>query len=327
MSFNTTIEECDYYVKISDFSSMFGMAERTPYELIKRYPSKFSAIKRGRNSFITAHSVRNYRQSKSTNYTLTSPITSFYMRKGGVGKTTLLLNLAVRSCMYGFKVLIIDMDSQANITRSFKVDRPKEKDTFLNVFMGDVEPEEAIIRVRKNLHLIPANNKLTKLSTEIDPLKGFQQFRPHISKLSKLYDLTFIDCGGIMDMATFQILACSNAIISPAFPDDYSDEGLELTREEIEKLNFQGFKPAHKIVLNRIDSNFNEKATKEYSRLFEDLYGNHLAKTKIRKSQDIVNATSEGMSIFEHNANSPICDEIDSLFKELTFTNQEQLTH
>jgi cellulose biosynthesis protein BcsQ len=54
-----------------------------------------------------------------------------------------------------------------------------------------------------------------------------------------------------MDMQTFQTLACADYIISPAFPDDYSEEGLELTKEEVDKLHAQGFKPILKIVPNK----------------------------------------------------------------------------
>ncbi|MCB9063475.1 MAG: ParA family protein [Halobacteriovoraceae bacterium] len=310
--------EKDYPVHIKDFTKMFGLSDKTPYELFKRDPQKYQTIKKGSNTFISADSVRNYRISRKKHQDdKIDKIVSFYMRKGGVGKTTILINLAVRATQYGYKVIIVDMDSQANVTRTFKIDQPKNKDTFLNIFDDDCEVDEAIIEVRKNLHLIPANNKLTGLAKKIDPMKGFQQFKPFFQQLKSEYDLVLIDCGGIMDMTIFQVLSISDEIISPAFPDEYSDEGLELTLEEIEKLHYQGFNPKLRIVQNRFDHNLREKASRDFKELFEDLYGDHLAKTVIRKSQDFVNASSESKSIFEYNHLSPVCTEIDSLFQEI----------
>ena len=308
----------DYAVKIKDFSEMFNLNEKTPYELIKRHPEHFKSTKKGRHTFIPSSAINFYVNLKQKQ--ATKQIISSYMRKGGVGKTTILLNLAVRSCMHGHKVLLIDLDSQANITRSFKVRNPKDRDTFLNIFHQEIEPMEAVLTPKKNLHVIPANNKLTKLATDIDPMKGFKQFRPFLDLLKSKYDLIFIDCGGLMDMTIFQALAASDTIISPAFPDEYSDEGLELTTEEIMKLQTQGFKPNHKIILNRIDPNYREKATKEYVSLFEDLYPN-IAKTRMRKSQEIINATSDGKSIFEHNYDSKMSEEFELLYQEIILGN------
>lgn len=317
--------EKDYAVRIKDFGKMFQLSEKTPYELIKRYPEQFQAEKRGRHTYIPASAVNYYFESKKKK-DHEPQVLCCYMRKGGVGKTTVLLNLAVRSCMHGYKVCIIDLDSQANSTRSFKVKEPKERDTFLNIFHGETTPSEATLKVKKNLHLIPANNKLTKLSSDIDPMKGFKQFKPFIDELKRNYDLIFIDCGGLMDMSTFQALAISDKIISPAFPDEYSDEGLELTIEEIKKLENQGFSPKHYIVLNKIDPNFREKATKEYVSLFDDLYDN-VAETRIRRSQDVVNSISEGLSIFEHSYDSKVAQEIESLFQELILGNKPTVTN
>ena len=318
------IFENDYAVKIKDFSKMFNLSEKTPYELIKRHPEQFTTEKRGRHTYVPSSAVNYYAKLKKKNLKEPQVIVS-YMRKGGVGKTTLLLNLAIRSCMHGNKVCIIDLDSQANSTRSFKVSDPKDRDTFLNIFHEDVDPTEAIIQVKENLHLIPANNKLTKLSSDIDPMKGFKQFEPFIAKIKNEYDLIFIDCGGLMDMCTFQALAISDKIISPAFPDEYSDEGLELTIEEIGKLENQGFSPKHFIVLNKIDASFREKATKEYFSLFNDLY-NNVTKTSVRRSQDIVNSISEGLSIYEHSYDSKVAEEIENLYQEIILeVDQEQL--
>ena len=149
--------ENDYAVKIKDFSKMFNLSDSTPYELIKRYPQQFFTKKVGKTTYIPSAAVNFYLNLKKKSPSRTQVITS-YMRKGGVGKTTLLINLAARSCMHGKKVCIIDLDSQANCTKAFKISNPKQRNTFLNVFHGDVSISDAIIKVRKNLHLLPANN-------------------------------------------------------------------------------------------------------------------------------------------------------------------------
>ena len=160
----------DFPVSVKDFSSTFKLAERTPYMMIKGEPEIYETIKRGKNTFIPSSAVRFYRNKKNLKR-LGDKIYSFYMRKGGVGKTSLLMNLSAKAVMSGYKVLLIDMDSQANLTKAYKIRDVKMKDTFQDVFDGISTLNEARIKVKNNLYLIPCNNKFAGLANKINPME------------------------------------------------------------------------------------------------------------------------------------------------------------
>ncbi|MBK22954.1 MAG: hypothetical protein CME70_03020 [Halobacteriovorax sp.] len=309
----------DYPVHTRDFIEIFDLSPSTPYVLAdkKKDLFGFKEIKTKSNTFYNAEAIRNYRLSK-TKENKPGEVISFYNRKGGVGKTTLIHQQAVYSVMAGYKVCIIDLDSQANITKSFKIERPKEQKTWLQIFLKECEIKDAIHEVRKNLHLIPANNRLSRLAREIDPHDGFTQFKEDFDKLKEVYDKIFIDCGGVADSTVFQTLTTSDVIISPAFADDYSEEGLELTMEELEKASKLGFNPRHIIVINSYYQK--ETTAKQYKKLYLELYEDTVARTVIRRAVDFTKATSEQRSLFEFcydNKIDNVLDDVRLLWHEI----------
>ncbi|MBC8549713.1 MAG: ParA family protein [Candidatus Brocadiales bacterium] len=308
--------ENDFAVSLKDFSATFNLAERTPYMMIKGDPDTFKTIKKGKNTFIPSSAVKSYRDKKNL-VREGDKVYSFYMRKGGVGKTSLLMNLSAKAVMCGYKVLLIDMDSQANLTKAYKIKDVKTKDTFQDIFDEVSSLREAQIEVKKNLFLIPCNNKFAGLANKIDPMEGYNQFEVIINEAREEYDLVFIDNGGIMDMTIFQTLASSDHVISPAQPDEFSEEGLELTQDEIKKLYKQGIRPKHTIVMNFFRDK--EKASVEYHEMFKDIYDKSVAATTIPKSQEFINALNnyDAISLYEHNYSSPVVVQLDCLFSEL----------
>ncbi len=316
--------EKNFPVPLKDFSRTFKLSERTPYVMLKNEPSIYKSIKKGRDTYIPSSAVRHYRLKKNIlRYKeLLDQVYSLYSRKGGVGKTCILLNLAARAVMSGYKVLLIDMDSQANLTKAFKIKDVKTRATFQDIFDDISTIEEARIEVRENLFLIPCNNKFAGLARNINPLNGFNQFKHIFDTAREDYDLVFVDNGGIMDMTVFQTLAVSDHIISPAQPDEFSEEGLELTKEEIEKLYKQGITPKHTIVMNFFREN--EKASKEYYELFRDFYGESVAETTIPKSQEFVNTLNNpsAVCLYENDLTSKLVPVLDNLFNEIVEGNR-----
>ncbi len=155
-------------------------------------------------------------------------IFSFCNQKGGVGKTTTAINLATLVAKHGFKVLLIDLDAQANATSGLGEEKPNIESTAFQLFVDNGNPL-GLARQTKidNLHLIPSNADLSGAELELISrerrefiLKGALEI------LKKDYDFIFVDCPPSLGLITINSLTASNYIIIPLQCEYYALEGL-----------------------------------------------------------------------------------------------------
>ena len=165
---------------------------------------------------------------------------SFLNLKGGVGKTTSAINVAKGLANAGKKVLLIDIDPQANATRNFL--QKHEIETDISTLL--LNPTEDNIRkslhaVDDNLHLIPSTLNLSMAETELRLRQDLpQQFRVRtiIDSLKRDFDYCIIDCPPIINLITINVVIASNMIILPIKVDIYAIEGYKITLEQIQNI-------------------------------------------------------------------------------------------
>lgn len=158
-------------------------------------------------------------------------IYAFCNQKGGVGKTTSAINLAAALSLKGYKVLLIDFDSQGNSTSGLGIDRTSLNKTIYDVIIDESKIGEVILETEvKNLFLAPANVDLAGAEIElIDSvgrefiLKGALR---EISEQSPGYDFIFIDCAPSLGILTLNALVASNKLLIPLQCEYYALEGL-----------------------------------------------------------------------------------------------------
>ncbi len=181
-------------------------------------------------------------------------IIAFVNQKGGVGKTTLSLNLAALLAEEGKKVLIIDNDSQANITNTFF--NEEFDNTIYNVILKGEDLNNVIHKTSiENLDVVV--NSLASadinllLSTEI---AREMKLKNAVTKAKLDYDYVLIDCNPSLDLNMVNALVACDEVIIPIDCSAYSLTGLKNLVDFIEKikvlnedLNIKGF------VLNNVD--------------------------------------------------------------------------
>jgi len=155
-------------------------------------------------------------------------------QKGGVGKTTTAINLGAYLAMLGQRVLIVDIDPQANATSSLGVDKHTVKGGTYEVILGG-SPAPALIlqNPRLKLSILPASPSLAGAEVElVNELGRESKLKNALLPLLERYDYILIDCPPSLGLLTVNgIMAAANGVLIPVQCEYLALEGLgELTR-------------------------------------------------------------------------------------------------
>lgn len=158
-------------------------------------------------------------------------IITFANQKGGVGKTTSALNCAVSLGVLGKRVLLLDLDPQANSTSSLGIAKNGLKFSIYEVLTGKASDISlAIIETKyKNLSIIPSNMSLASIEAELTIQGGREAYLKRIlSSLEEkdLFDYVIIDCPPSLGMITINALVASTGVIIPTQCEYFALEGL-----------------------------------------------------------------------------------------------------
>ncbi|CAA6801404.1 MAG: Chromosome (plasmid) partitioning protein ParA [uncultured Campylobacterales bacterium] len=151
-------------------------------------------------------------------------------QKGGVGKTTTAVNLSASLAVAGKKVLLIDMDPQANATTGFDFKRKDYEYNIYHVLIGSKKLDETILATAiPTLDLVPSNIGLVGLEKEFysDKNKSNKSILTNaIKKIKKNYDYIIIDCPPALGSITVSALSASDSVIIPIQCEYYALDGL-----------------------------------------------------------------------------------------------------
>lgn len=158
-------------------------------------------------------------------------VISFANQKGGVGKTTSALNCATSLGVLGKRVLLLDLDPQANSTSALGISKSSVKHSIYDVLSGKAKDIfSAIIQTKyKNLSIIPSNMALASIEAELSLQGGREVYlKDIITRLKKTdeFDYIIIDCPPSLGMITVNALVASNSLIIPTQCEYFALEGL-----------------------------------------------------------------------------------------------------
>lgn len=242
-------------------------------------------------------------------------VITIFNQKGGVGKTTTVVNFASALAKLKKKVLVIDLDPQANATSGLGVDKDQEH----NVYDLLIDKSEDVILKTdyKNLDLIPSNGELAGIEIELSQEKNWQyRLKESIENIKKNYDYCIIDSPPSLGVLSMIALVASDSIIIPVQCEYYALEGVGQLMSTISLIR-DSFNPDLQIegvVLCMFDgrTNLSIQVADEVKGFFED----KVFKSVIPRNVRLAEAPSFGMNIFEYDEGSKGAKSYLSLAKE-----------
>lgn len=239
--------------------------------------------------------------------------------KGGVGKTTTTINLAAGLKNLGKKVLVIDIDPQANLTQSLGIKDEIETSVYSilrkEAFGEKTKLTDALVNV-SDLDLIPSSLDLASAELELASVYGREQILSQLIKPLKNYEYVFIDCPPSMGMLTINALVASDFVLVPLQAEFLPFKGalsflkhFGLVYKLNKQLKLLGF------VLTKYD--YRKKMNQEIkSELESEFSKEKVFKTHIRTNIALANAQEKGMDIFTYDERSNGAIDYSTLAKE-----------
>ena len=233
-------------------------------------------------------------------------VLAFINQKGGVGKTTSAINVALSLAVSEVKTLVIDLDSQANATIGLSDLIKKKKKTIYDILIGDVNINEAIAETSfPYLNIIPSTNDLVGAEVELVNIMAREyQLKTALKKIIRRYDVIILDCPPSLGLLTINALTSSHSIIIPIQCEYYALEGLSqllntfrlVQRHLNKKLVIGG------VLMTMYDSrlNLSKQVVQEVKSYFKDKLFNTLIYRNVKLSE----APSFGKPALLYDANS-----------------------
>lgn len=156
-------------------------------------------------------------------------IYTFVNQKGGVGKTTTAINLGAYLAYYGQRVLLVDLDPQANATSCLKIDKNTVRGGTYDVLIGNTMPGAYILHnPRLKMSLLPASSALAGAEVElVSELARESRLKKATSQLQERYDYILIDCPPSLGLLTLNgLVAAQDGVIIPVQCEYLALEGL-----------------------------------------------------------------------------------------------------
>ena len=222
-------------------------------------------------------------------------------QKGGVGKTTTVINLAAGLAHEGKKVLVADMDSQANTTSGFGIDKKKLEKSVYQVLVGNLTLKDVMMTPRERIDLLPAKTELIGAEVELVNASSREtRLKNALAGIRDNYDFILIDTPPSLGMLTINSLVAAEEILIPLQCEYYALEGVGQLLYTI-KLIKSGLNPDLEIsgvLLTMFDGrlNLSQQVADEVRKFFNDKVFKAVIPRNVRLSE----APSFGKTIIEY---------------------------
>lgn len=247
-------------------------------------------------------------------------------QKGGVGKSTTAINLGVGLAKCDKKVLLIDADSQGNLTTMLGIRQPDELSATLATNLEKVMLDkpltwaEGILHCEEGVNLLPSNIELS--ATEVNLVNTMSRetvLKTYLKEISGSYDYILVDCMPSLGMLTLNALTAADSVIIPVQSHYLSAKGLEHLLKTVRKVQ-RHLNPKLRIegmllTMTQSRTNF----SKEIVELLRETYGGniHIFQSEIPFSIKGAEMSACGKSIFSFEPKGKIAAAYENFTKEV----------
>ena len=223
-------------------------------------------------------------------------------QKGGVGKTSIAVNLCASLAHYGRRALLIDLDPQGNATTGSGVDKSACEKTVYGVLLGEHPMREALLACEGNYDIVPSNRELAGAEVELIGMERREyRLRDALAPIAKDYDFVVIDCPPALNMLTVNGFTAADAVIIPMQCEYYALEGLSDLVGTLRKVK-QNLNPKIEIeALVRTMYDPRSTLTVQVSDELKRHYGEKVFDTVIPRNIRIAEAPSFGKPVLLHD--------------------------
>ena len=236
-------------------------------------------------------------------------IISVINQKGGVGKTTTVINLAAGLSLNGKKILVIDLDPQGNATTGLGKSNSDETKNIYNLLIKKINIKDIIQKTEiKNLDLIGSHVNLSGLEVETanDSNRAFvlqEILNGEKDGLLKKYDNIFIDCPPSLSLLTIMALVASDELLVPLQTEFFALEGITQLVKTIDRIK-ENLNPSLKIrgiLLTMFDKR--NKLSSEVDREARNYFKEKVYQTVIQRNVRLSEAPSHGLPCVIYDKN------------------------
>jgi chromosome partitioning protein len=245
-----------------------------------------------------------------------SKIISVCNLKGGVGKSTTVLNLGAALANNGKKVLLIDLDAQGNLTESLGQDENAAERDIYRALRGDIGLLP--IEIYPGLSLVPATLDLAAAELELSAEAGGEFIlKELLQEEREKFDYVLIDCSPSIGSMVVNALVASDSLLIPLQADFLALRGLRKLTEVITKVQRRLNKDlkVSGILVTQYDNR--KTLSRHVVEEIQEHFRAEIFTTKIRNNVSLAESPSQGLDIFRYEPRSNGAEDYASLCKEV----------
>ena len=240
-----------------------------------------------------------------------SKVTAISNQKGGVGKSTTSQSLAAGLSLKGRSVLLVDMDSQGNLSLSVGAEKGPGVISIFDVLTGEEKADDAIQKIG-DIDIIPASLSLAGADMQLTEMGKEYRLKEALAPLKDKYDHIIIDTPPALGILTVNALTAADNVIMPAQADLYSIEAigqLYATVQAVRKYTNDKLKISGILLTRYSDRTVLSRELSEMISNTASSIGTKLFSSRIRETVTIREAQAKKKDIFSYAPESKVADD------------------
>lgn len=281
----------DLWLSLADLAAVTGQREEACLRELQRLTGDGAS-----KTYVEPERVRRFLEAKGHRFE--RRVFSFQMLKGGVAKTTSALNFGWRAAMYGARVLLLDLDQQANLTFALGEDA-EDRPVWIDVLEKKAKIQDVVLKLEPGLDLIPSslNNSILDRYLISSHRNWATAVKAPLKEISAAYDVVIIDTAPSLSAINTAVTCASDVIVLPINPDRFSLIGVKKHLEDLEELKEEfDLRFDARVLFTRYDGR--ETASREILGQCIESFDRLLIKNYIRTSSELKNSVLSGKTVF-----------------------------